>query len=309
MLSASSPTRRLAAVILLAGGTGELGQRIAERLSARGEDLRALVRSESDASALEALGAEIVRGDFRDLESLRRATKGARSVITTVTSISRALSGERTATITDLDERGNANLVDAAAEAGVQRFVFVSFVITPRLARAPLGAAKRATEERLARSQMRGVIVRPEMFQEIWLSSAVGLDWDAGKAQIFGKGETPNAYVAIDDVAEATVRVAVAADPPRELVLAGPEALTRTDVVDRFEQASGRKIKRRHVPRLILRAGSLVLRRVKPVQASLLALALEADLQPTRLSAEPLRALGIEPRPASAYLEVVAASR
>jgi len=166
MLSASSPTRRLAAVILLAGGTGELGQRIAERLSARGEDLRALVRSESDASALEALGAEIVRGDFRDLESLRRATKGARSVITTVTSISRALSGERTATITDLDERGNANLVDAAAEAGVQRFVFVSFVITPRLARAPLGAAKRATEERLARSQMRGVIVRPEMFQD-----------------------------------------------------------------------------------------------------------------------------------------------
>jgi uncharacterized protein YbjT (DUF2867 family) len=227
-------------------------------------------------------------------------------VITTVTAISRALGGESAATIADVDERGNASLVDAAAEADVERFVFVSFVIPPRLARAPLAAAKLATEERLARSRMREVIVRPEMFHEIWLTSVVGLDWEAGKAQIFGKGETRNAYVAIDDVAEATVRLALAADPPRELVAAGPDPLTRKQVVELFERASGRRIKRRHVPRAMLRAGSVALRRIKPVQASLMALALEAEIQEEPISADPLRSLGLEPRPASAYIEEIA---
>jgi uncharacterized protein YbjT (DUF2867 family) len=296
-------------VILLAGGTGALGGRIAVRLQAGEEPLRALVRPQTDASALEALGAEVIRGDFRDPDSQRGAVAGARTVITTVNSISRALAGEKASTIADVDGRGNASLVDAADEAGVERFVFLSLVLTPRLSRMPFAAAKRATEERLARSRMHEVIVRPEMFQEIWLSSAVGFDWAAGKVQIFGKGETPHAYVAIDDVAEAVVRLALADDPPRELAFGGPEALTRKQVADRFARATGRPIKRRHVPRPALRAGSVALRRLKPVQASLMAAALDADLQEQPLSAEPLRGLGIEPRPVGVYIDHLAAGR
>jgi uncharacterized protein YbjT (DUF2867 family) len=296
-------------VIFLAGGTGELGRRIAGRLATRDEPLRVLVRPQTDASGLEALGAELVPGDFRDPESLRRAVAGARLVITTVTSISRAVAGEKTATIADVDARGNASLVDAAAEAGVERFVFLSFVLSPRLVGVPLAEAKRATEERLARSPMRDVIVRPEMFQEIWLSRAVGFDWAGGKVQIFGKGEAPNAYVALDDVAEATVRLALDHEPAREVAFGGPQALTRKQVADRFEQATGRPIKRRHVPRAMLRAGSVALRRLRPVQASLMALALDADLQEEPASPEPLRRLGIEPRPVGAYIDELAAGR
>jgi uncharacterized protein YbjT (DUF2867 family) len=293
-------------VILLVGATGMLGSRIAERLRARGISFRALVRPGSDASWLEALGVEVARGDLRDPASLRDALAGIRTVITTATAISRALAGDKTATVRDVDERGNANLVEAAEAAGVERFVFVSFTFPPSLARSPLGAAKRATRERLAGSPMREVVVQPDMFQEIWLSKDVGLDWEAGKVQIFGKGETPHAYVAVDDVAKATVQLALHEDPPRELEVGGPEALTREQVVERFEQTSGRQIKRRHIPRLMLRAGSVALRRVKPVQASLMALALHADVRKEHSSAQPLRGLGIEPRPAAEYNDELA---
>jgi uncharacterized protein YbjT (DUF2867 family) len=293
-------------VILLVGGTGALGGRIAERLHARSEPYRALVRPGRDVSSLTALGAEIVRGDLQDPVSLGPAVEGVRTVITTVTAISRALGGEKTATIRDVDDRGNANLIAAADEAGVERFVFVSFVITPPLARIPLGAAKRATEQRLARSRMREVIVRPEMFQEIWLSKAVEFDWEAGKVQIFGKGRSPHAYVAIEDVASATVELALKEDPPREVAFGGPEALTRREAVERFERASGRRIKRRHIPRPVLRIGSTALRPIKPVQASLMGLALDADLASEPLSAQPLRDLGIEPRPVGAYIDALA---
>jgi uncharacterized protein YbjT (DUF2867 family) len=289
-------------VILLVGGTGELGHRIARRLSAREAPFRALVRPGTDACGLEALGAVRVAGDLRDRRSLVDALQGVELVITTVTAIGRALAGERGATIRDVDLDGNANLVDAAEAAGAMRFVFVSFVIGPGLAGAPLAEAKRATEQRLARSRMTEVIVRPEMFQEVWISELVGFDWRAGKARILGRGTAPHAYVATDDVAEATVRLALDHDVARDVAFGGPEALTRREVVERFERA-GVAISARHVPRAAMRAGSVSLRRIKPIQASLMAMALDADRRVEPLSAEPLRALGIEPRPVGAYID------
>ena len=295
-------------MILLVGGTGELGRRIARRLSARKAPFRALVRPRSDVSELEELGASCVSGDLRDRRSLERALEGVDLVISTVTAIGRALGGERGATIGDVDLRGNADLVDAAEAAGAGRFVFVSFVIGPDLAGAPLAEAKRATEQRLVRSRMTEVIVRPEMFQEVWISELVGFDWRAGKVQIFGRGRAPHAYVATDDVAEATVRLALDRSEAADVAFGGPEALTRHEVVERFQRA-GVPISARHVPRAAMRAGSLALRRIRPIPASVMAMALNADRQTEPLSAEPLRELGIEPRPVGQYIEELARSR
>ena len=289
-------------MILLVGGTGELGRRIAGRLSAREAPFRALVRPGSDASELEALGGVSVAGDLRDRGSLKRALEGVDLVITTVTAIGRALAGERRATIRDVDLHGNANLIDAAEAAGAARFVFVSFVIDPGLAGVPLAEAKRASEQRLTRSRMTGVIVRPEMFQEVWISELVGFDWRAGRVRIFGRGSAPHAYVATDDVAEATVRLALDSSDAHDVAFGGPQALTRREVVERFERA-GHPISARHVPRAVLRAGSLALHRIRPIPASLMAMALNADRQTRPLSAEPLRELGIEPRPVGAYID------
>jgi NADH dehydrogenase len=292
-------------VVLLVGGTGELGRRIARRLSARKTPFRALVRQRTDASELRTLGAETIVGDLRDRRSLEAAAQGTEVVITTVTAIGRALAGERGATLRDVDLHGNANLIDAAEAAGVARFTFVSFVIGPGLAGVPLAEAKRATEERLARSRMTPVVVRPEMFQEVWLSELVGFDWRAGKVRILGRGTAPHAYVATDDVAEATVRLALDREGPSDVAFGGPEALTRREVVERFERA-GRTLSTRHVPRAAMRAGSIALRRFKPIPASLMAMALDADRQTQPLSAEPLRDLGIDPRPVGAYIDALA---
>ena len=292
-------------MILVVGATGQLGSRIATRLVERGEGVRALVRPDTDATPLETTGVEVVRGDLRDVDSVRRATTGVRTVVTTATAIGRALAGDRSATIEAVDLRGNANLIEAAEAAGVERFVFLSFRMTQQVESSPLGAAKRATEQRLARSSLREVIVRADMFQEVWLSKIVGLDWESGKAQIFGNGETPNSYVAVDDVAEGTVRLALHHDPPREVLFGAPQPLTRKQIVERFERATQRKLKRRHIPRAMLRAGSTVLRRVKPVQASLMALSLYADTESAPAPPDDLRSLGVEPKPASTYIDDV----
>src|SRR5215212_11588801 len=97
--------------LLLVGGTGQLGGKIAERLARRDIPFRALVRPETDASTLESLGAEVVRGDLTDRPSLPAALSGVRTVITTANAISRILAGAKDLTIDAVDRQGNESLI------------------------------------------------------------------------------------------------------------------------------------------------------------------------------------------------------
>jgi uncharacterized protein YbjT (DUF2867 family) len=294
-------------MILLCGGTGLLGSRIAQRLAERSLGFRALVRPHTDASALERLGAEIFRGDLRDPATLPAAVTGVQTVISTANAISRVLGGKTDLTLRDVDDRGNANLVRAAEEAGVERFVFLSFSAAILAASTPFADAKLATERRLRDSSMHEVIVRPDAYQEVQLSPLAGFDWPNRSVTIFGKGDAPAAYVAVDDVAEAVVRLAMAPDPPRLVEFGGPEAMTRNQAADALERALGAPVRRRHVPRAALRLGIIALRPFKPALASVMGQALRADLVETAPSDAPLRQLGIEPRPVSAYISQMAA--
>jgi len=274
-----------------------LGGRIADRLRDRGVPFRALVRQESPGFA------DSVVGDLRDRASLDRALEGVDTVITTVTAIGRLLSGSQKGSLLATDEAGTANLIDAAEQAGVERFVYLSATGIEDNPAMPFARGKLASERRLHSSRLREVIVRPEAFQEIWISPTAGLDWESGKLKIFGRGESKVPYVAVDDVAEATVRLALADDPPRIVEFGGPEAVSRKQLCDAIERVTGRPMKRSHVPRLVLRVASRALAPVKPAVASLMALALRMDTKDSSIDAAALIALGVEPRSASAYVE------
>ena len=62
--------------VLVTGATGLLGSHLAERLTALGDQVRALVRPESRTDFLDALGVEIVRGDLTDPAACAAAMAG-----------------------------------------------------------------------------------------------------------------------------------------------------------------------------------------------------------------------------------------
>ncbi len=63
--------------ILITGATGTTGQYAIEHLLGKGKRVRAMVRTVDHRSdALEALGVEVVKGDFMDIDSLEAAMKG-----------------------------------------------------------------------------------------------------------------------------------------------------------------------------------------------------------------------------------------
>jgi len=67
--------------VFLTGATGMIGSNIAEQLVEQGDHVRALVREGSDATPLEAMGVEIVRGDIADADDVLRAADGCEYVI------------------------------------------------------------------------------------------------------------------------------------------------------------------------------------------------------------------------------------
>jgi NADH dehydrogenase len=294
-------------MVLMCGATGLLGERVTRRLAARGVALRLLLRDGASDAIAREVGAEVVRGDLRRPGTLRPAVEDADTVVTTATAIGRALDGERV-DLRAVDGQGTVALVSAAESAGVQRFVYTSFagLDDDAARRVPLAAAKRAVERRLAASPMRAVIVRPDSFQELWLSPMTQFDWQRGRVIVFGRGETIARYVATDDVAEAIAVLTVADDPPASVEFGGPEPLTRHEAVQVFEAVTGREIRTHHVPRAALRAGLRVLRRRRPEVASVMGLSLLADERDATWTEEPLRALGIQPRSVTAYAAQVA---
>lgn len=284
---------------LLCGGTGQLGGAIASRLAARDLPFRALIRPQSDAAPLRTLGADIRTGDLRDRASLDRALGGVDVVVTTANAVGRIMDGAKDLTIDAVDRDGNANLVRAAEESGVQRFLYVSLagLNQAMVGRAPFAAAKRRTEELVAASAMRSVIVRPAAFQEVWLAAKTGIDPAKRRAVILGQGQSQVSYISVDDVAEACVRLVLADDPPTAVELGGPESLTRLEVVDAFERAYGVRFRRIAVPRTVLAIGARAMRRLNPGIASVMGMALSMDVDGCQVDPGAVRELGIEPRP------------
>ncbi|WP_168218406.1 SDR family oxidoreductase [Nocardioides eburneiflavus] len=289
-------------MILVVGGSGDLGSRIVRRLRTDGAQVRCLVRPGTDASVLRELGVEVVPGDLTEPASLAAACQGAQTVVASATAIGRVLAGARRPGIHEVDEVGMASLVDAAERTGVERFVYVSYAGVDASLGTPLERAKAGIERRLARSSMRRVVVRPDAFQEVHLAPLGRFDIRSGKAAVFGTGDTARRWVATEDVAALVAAVATEVDPPDVVTFGGPEAISRNQAVRIAEQASGRRFKVQRMPRGVARAGMRILARPSPAMATIFGTGLMLDLLPLTWDDAPLRDRGITPRAAGDWI-------
>ena len=237
-------------MILVVGATGLLGTEICRRVRERGWPVRGLVRAGSPReAALRELGVEIVHGDLRTPATVDAACRGCQAVVSTATAMG---SRDRSLTLRAIDHDGQLRLVESAKANGVETFVYVS--LSPALrSTAPLVRYKREVERVVRTSGMRWTILQPTVFMEVWLSSLIGWDHVTGRALIFGAGTAPLRWISVADVAEHAVRCL---DDPRladvDLPIAGPEMLSPNEVVEIFEQASGRPYRARRIPRPLL---------------------------------------------------------
>ncbi|MBN1976070.1 MAG: NAD-dependent epimerase/dehydratase family protein [Anaerolineae bacterium] len=106
-------------LVAVTGAAGHAGNNLVRALLAQGRRVRALVHR--DRRALEGLDVEIVEGDIRDLDSLRRALGGVKVVYHTAAYIS--LSTDEWPLLEAINVFGTRNVVEACLHCKVRRLV------------------------------------------------------------------------------------------------------------------------------------------------------------------------------------------
>jgi uncharacterized protein YbjT (DUF2867 family) len=228
---------------LIVGATGPvgLGGEICRQLRSAGQPVRALVRLTANADRLAHLariGVELIHGDLRNRRSLDEACRGIETVISTASMMVSSQEGD---TVENVDGGGQIDLVDAANDAGVPSFVYLSFSkhIDGDF---PFRNAKRAVEQRLKGSRMAYTILRPTFLMEVWLNPIAGFDFRHGHARIYGLGHNPISWISMRDVARfAVISLGTPLARNATFELGGPEAISPLDTVRIFEEVSGRR--------------------------------------------------------------------
>jgi uncharacterized protein YbjT (DUF2867 family) len=247
-------------LILVTGGTGFVGPKIVHRLRAEDRPVRCLVRDPDAAQTHAAWGCELAPGDVTDIDSIRRAVEGCEVVVHLVAILQgKPQQFERVMT------QGTRNLVEAAKETGVRRFVLMSALGTSEETKdlTSYFAAKWQMEQIVKASGLEHVIFRPSFvfgkgggalrtFRRMIRLSPV--------TPVFGAGDRRVQPIWIDDVAE---YYAAAVDRPeaanRTFELGGPDIVTYEELFDRIKRSLGKRRPKLHVPFGLMRVNAAIL--------------------------------------------------
>ena len=295
-------------MILVTGATGFVGGHVVQALRDDGKPVRCLVRDRRRAGSLEALDCEVVEGDMTDAPSLRRAVDGVEKVVHLV-----AIRQGQAAQFERVMSQGTRNLLDAAREADVGRFVHMSALGTSEQTKdlVPYYGAKWEMERAVEGSGLPYVIFRP--------SFVFGADGGilptfrklaklAPVTPIAGSGEQRLQPIWVDDVAAAFVRgLDEEAATNRTLELGGPDVVSWNELWARLKQALGVRRPSVHVPMAFMRLNALVTERLPgniPLTRDLLKMMEAGDN--VVANDDGARALGLSPVPLDEQLRRVA---
>ena len=144
-------------MILVTGATGFIGRALIRQLTETGYRVKVLLRSSPRTPRLpKGVPVEAAVVSLSDTRGLRAALTG----VETVFHLASAESQGRNANLYATDIQGSENLANAAADAGVGRFVFLSHIGAARASGYPVFKAKGIAEENIKRSGVPYTILR-----------------------------------------------------------------------------------------------------------------------------------------------------
>ncbi|WP_137898865.1 NmrA family NAD(P)-binding protein [Sphingomonas sp. 2SG] len=217
--------------ILVIGATGRVGRHVVEQLVARDASVRVLTRDPTKAAF--PAGVDVAKGDLLDIDSLRGAFVGVRTLFL----LNAVTSDEFTQAIVTLN---------VAREAGVDRVVYLSVFDADCAVNVPHFAVKSGAERMLEAMNFGATILRPTYFidNEAMVKDVI-LQHGVYPMPIGGKGV---AMVDARDIAEVAAIELIRRDratgrlPIDTINVVGPETLTGEDVAAIWSEVLGRPV-------------------------------------------------------------------
>ena len=247
--------------VLVTGATGFVGPHVVRAIAERGHDLKLLVR---DSTRSRELPGQPVVGEMTNTVSLQHAVEGVEAVVHLV-----AIRQGKEEQFRRVMEQGTRDLVSAARDAGVRRFVLMSALGTSEETRdlVPYYHAKWEMEQAVKGSGVDHVIFRPSFVfgrDGGILPTFRKLAKLTPATPIIGSGEQRIQPIWVDDVA---MYFAEALDKPettnRTFDLGGPDIVSWNDFWQRLRTTLGiRRRPRLHVPIGLMRVNAVVTERL-----------------------------------------------
>ena len=307
---------------LVVGASGFVGSHLVRALLARGDQVRAMVRSETRGQALRAQGAEIRVGDLAKPETLQRVADG----IEVVYHLGSAMAGPwELFEVVDID--GTSHLIDQCVKSGVRRLVYAGTLSGYPVADLPepvrvdetvpldssglLGnyaRAKQQAEELIKQAGQRGslevVIVRPGLVCGAGTSPYpphVCKPVPGGALILFGDGSVPLPLTYIDNAIDALVLGgSTAGIAGRTFNIVDDDVVTQAEYLRLLAEAGDRPVRVIRLPRLayyMLGLASEMVARLRKKEAVTNRYRVRTRLRHVRWdNAEAKRLLGWSPR-------------
>lgn len=155
--------------VFIVGITGKIGGLLAQKLLAKGDTVRGLVRRDEQRADLAAQGVEAVLGDLNSMseDALAAAFSNADAVV-----FCAGTEGKSVAATKAIDDDGVTKVLEATRRAGIDRLAVIS-VFPEGWRERKLGdaledyfAAKKRVDNRLTRSGLDWLILRPSLLTD-----------------------------------------------------------------------------------------------------------------------------------------------
>ncbi len=147
-------------MILITGATGFIGRTLIRQLSGIGLPLRALIRPSSQTPRLpKGVSVEVAVVSLADVRGLRAALRDVDTIIHLASSENQGSRGN----LLISDVQGTENLIEAAADAGVERIVYLSHIGAASSSAYPAFKAKGLAEEHIRNGKVPYTILRTSL--------------------------------------------------------------------------------------------------------------------------------------------------
>lgn len=215
-------------MILITGATGTVGSEVVKRLSDEGVQVRAIIRDPGKAEIIRRPQVEVVKGDFEDADSIRRACSGVDRAFLLTNSTERA-------------EEQQTTFTRIAKQSGVRHIVKLSQLHADASSSGRFLRYHAQVEGAIRASGLTFTFLRPNMFMQGLLNFRQTIQQ---KSAFFAPaGNARISAVDVRDLADvAATALTISNHDNKVYSLTGPESLTFAEMANQLSKAVGRTI-------------------------------------------------------------------